>query len=198
MELLIATGNQHKIHEISLLLADIPVTIKTLVDFPLLCLTPETGDSFHANAAIKAEAASKETGLLTLADDSGLEVDALHGAPGVYSARFAGNGHDDAANNDKLLKLLKGVPEAERSARFRCSIALAEPGKQTVFFDGICEGFIALSLQGNGGFGYDPLLYLPQLGKTVAQLTETEKNSLSHRAKALQKAKVYLRELMRY
>lgn len=198
MELLIATGNQHKIHEISLLLADIPVTIKTLVDFPLLCLPPETGDSFHANAAIKAEAASKETGLLTLADDSGLEVDALHGAPGVYSARFAGNGHDDAANNDKLLKLLKGVPEAERSARFRCSIALAEPGKQTVFFDGICEGFIALSLQGNGGFGYDPLLYLPKLGKTVAQLTETEKNSLSHRAKALQKAKVYLRELMRY
>ena len=197
MELLIATENKHKIREIRSLLADIPVTIKTFADFPLLELPPETGDSFHANAAIKAEAAAKATGLLTLADDSGLEVDALHGAPGVYSARFAGNGHDDAANNDKLLKLLKDIPEAERKARFRYSIALAELGKQTIFFDGVCEGFIALSLQGNGGFGYDPLLYLPELGKTVAQLTETEKNRLSHRAKALQKAKVYLQELIK-
>jgi len=195
MKLLLATSNLHKVEEIRALLADTNFSIYTLRDFPSLVLPPEDGETFQANAAIKAEAAANATGLLTLADDSGLEVDCLGGAPGVYSARFSGEEKNDAANNAKLLQLLQGVPQEQRRARFRCSIAIKPPDGSTMICNGCCEGLIGETLVGEGGFGYDPLLYLPELGKTVAQLSMEEKNNLSHRAKALLKAKVLLQNL---
>ncbi len=195
MKLLLATSNRHKVEEIKYILADTDFIIYTLHDFPEIILPPEDGATFEANASIKALAAAKATGLLTLADDSGLEVDYLSGAPGVYSARFAGEEKNDVANNAKLLRLLEGVPRQGRTARFRCAIAIALPGGGVKVCNGCCEGIIGEKPVGEGGFGYDSLLYLPQLDKTVAQLSMAEKNTLSHRAKALAKANILLQDL---
>ena len=194
-ELLLATGNLHKAQELQALLAGTPYQLRTLKDFPHLELPPETGTTFQQNAAIKAEAAAAATGLLTLADDSGIEVDALDGAPGVYSARYAGEEKSDQANNQKLLKALAALPAAQRGAQFHCVVALAQPGKPTRFCEGICRGQILDAPQGEGGFGYDPLFFLPQFGRSMAQLTPEEKNAVSHGGEALRKAILLLQEM---
>ena len=169
--------------------------VLSLKDVPGLCVPPETGTTFLENAAIKSEYVFAATGLPTLADDSGLEVDYLHGAPGVYSARFAGEEKDAAACNEKLLGLLTGVPMPQRTARFVSVIALTTGAEDTIFVEGTCEGVIAEGLKGTEGFGYDPLFYLPSLGKTMAEIPMAEKNKLSHRGKAFQQILPYLKEL---
>jgi XTP/dITP diphosphohydrolase len=150
----------------------------------------EDADTFVGNAIKKAREVSQATGLPALADDSGLEVDALGGAPGVWSARYAGEGAGDAANNTKLLAALAGVPSEKRTARFRCSLALADVdgplGARTITADGVCEGVMLEELRGTGGFGYDPLFLFPELGKTFAELGVGTKGDLSHRARAMQ------------
>lgn len=183
--IVVATANQGKAREFRELLQDLDVDIKTLQDFPGLHLPPETGKTFTENATFKARVVAGCTGLPSLGDDSGLEVDFLQGAPGVYSARFAGEPSDDRRNNIKLLELLEGVPWERRIARFRCALALVLPGGATYLAEGTVEGIIALEPRGDHGFGYDPLFYLPEYGKTLAELGEESKNKLSHRARAI-------------
>lgn len=153
----------------------------------------EDADTFVGNAIKKAHEVSQATGLPALADDSGLEVDALGGAPGVWSARYAGEGAGDAANNAKLLVALAGIPSEKRTARFRCSLALADVdgplGARTITADGVCEGVMLEEARGTGGFGYDPLFLFPELGKTFAELGVGTKGDLSHRARAMQAIK---------
>jgi len=195
MKLVLATKNKGKLAEMQELLADLPFELVSLADYPQLPEIEETGESFAENAAIKAETVVRATGELVLADDSGLEVDALGGRPGVYSARFAGSGRVDKANNQKLLSELAGVAKKERTARFRTVVAIAAPARKTVFAAGSVEGLIAEEEEGAGGFGYDPLFYLPAADKTFAQMTPQEKNEISHRAEALAKAKEILRAI---
>lgn len=191
-QILMATRNKGKAEELVWLLRDLPVKVLTLEDFPDLAEVPETGCTFAENAALKAEYAASATGLISLSDDSGLEVDALGGRPGVLSARFAGEGANDRENNLKLLSLLRDVPQEQRKARFVSVIAIAAPkpsGKPERFLTrGTCEGLILQEERGGGGFGYDPLFLVPQLGKTFAELTMEEKNRISHRGQALRQA----------
>lgn len=184
-EIVIASGNRGKVQEIAQALAGLPVRVLPLDvvgDWPA---PVETGATMMENARIKADYYAACTGRACLADDSGLEVDALGGLPGVYSARFAGVHGDDAANNAKLLALLADVPEKARTARFRCCLALREPGGRTIMAEGVCEGIILRAPRGTSGFGYDPLFYLPQLGRTMAELDTAAKNAISHRGRAL-------------
>ena len=184
-----ATRNRNKVRELAHLLADLDVEVISLADRPEVPDVVEDGDTFTANAVKKARAVAAVTGLPALADDSGLEVDALHGLPGVQSARYAGVGHDDAANNRKLLAALAGVPPARRTARFRCAIALADPtgalGAAVEVREGACEGVILDAPRGTGGFGYDPHFLDPATGLTAAELPLERKNELSHRGKAM-------------
>lgn len=195
-DLILATKNQHKVEEIKALLADVPVRILSLRDFPDIPEVEETGVTFAENAEIKAKAVSSATGKIALADDSGLEVDALGGQPGVRSNRFAGPGATDQDKYMHILELLEGVPNEERTARFRAAVAVSTPEGETVVVEGTCEGRIAHEPKGTGGFGYDPIFYLPDLGKTMAELTPEEKNAVSHRGKALRAAKKVLHELL--
>lgn len=195
MKLVLATRNQGKVREMSELLGPQGIEIISLAEFPELGDVEEDGDTFRENAIKKASAVCEQTGLMALADDSGLEVDALDGAPGVHSARFAGEPKDDAANNRKLLDLLSGVPPEQRTARFRCVIAIAVPDGWAYTADGTCEGVIAEEPRGSGGFGYDPLFYLPEYGKTFAELDLETKNKISHRGRALAGALDILSEL---
>ncbi len=172
------------------LLADLPYEVVSLADYPDAPEVEETGVTFIENATIKAKAYAKFTGELTLADDSGLEVDALDGAPGVYSSRFAPS---DPERNAKLLDMMKDVPDEQRTARFRCAIAIAAPSGDVRTCDGAVEGTIARERKGTNGFGYDPIFYVPELGKHMAELTADEKNAISHRGKALEKAKGLLK-----
>ncbi|MDO4732590.1 MAG: RdgB/HAM1 family non-canonical purine NTP pyrophosphatase [Bacillota bacterium] len=188
-KLLIATGNAHKIEEIRAILAGCGVFVEELLclkDIPGYQAPEEDGDSFQANAALKARAAAESSGLPALADDSGLTVEALDGAPGIYSARYAGEAQDDAANRKKLLSAMEQIPAGQRQAAFVCAVALAMPGGECVLREACVPGEIAFSESGAGGFGYDSLFYLPQQGKTMAQLPQAEKNGLSHRALALE------------
>ncbi len=195
LRVVFATRNAHKVEEVQDILSDLPLELLTLRDFPEIGEIEESGQSFEENALIKARTVFQATGLLTLADDSGLEVDALDGAPGIYSARFAGPGHDYAANNTKLLELLKDVPPEQRGAQFRCVVAIVGPGiERTV--EGIIRGKIADKPRGHKGFGYDPLFIPEGYRQTFAQLGESIKNKISHRARAFQKAAVILEELM--
>ena len=155
----------------------------------------ETGSTFAENAIMKARIAAQRTGLVSLADDSGLEVDALQGAPGVYSARYAGEPKDDERNNDKLLKELEGVPDEQRTARFCCSLAVVSPTGEEFLTEGIVEGRILNERRGKEGFGYDPLFYLPDFGRTMAQLNLSQKNKISHRAQAFRQVVPRLKEL---
>lgn len=186
MKLLLATRNQGKIAELRELLeaAGIELSLFSLWDFPEIPEEKEKGTSFWENAREKALAGVRRLRLLTLADDSGLEVDALGGKPGVQSARFAGEPCDDAKNNQKLLALLSSVPWEKRTARFRCVLALATPEEEVYFTEGICAGYIGYALRGEGGFGYDPLFFLPAYGCTLAELSPSLKNKISHRGKA--------------
>jgi XTP/dITP diphosphohydrolase len=184
MEIVLASRNRGKAAELSALLAGLPIRIRTLDEFPSAGEVEEDGATFAENAVKKALAALSATGLPALADDSGLEVDALGGRPGVFSARFAGIGADDRSNREELLRSLEGVPEP-RTARFRCVIALAHPGGRVETVEGSCEGVITREPRGEGGFGYDPLFFFPSLGRTFAELGPGEKHAVSHRGKAM-------------
>lgn len=195
--LVLSTYNKDKLVEFnrSPALASLPLNIVGQDAWQDLPEVEETGATFAANAVLKARNAALHTGHWAFADDSGLEVDALDGAPGVYSARFAGPESDDAANNAKLLHLLAGIPREGRSARFRCAIAIASPSGTYWVDVGVCEGVIAQELRGEGGFGYDPLFVVPAYGRTFAELPAAVKDDISHRARALRKAAARLERL---
>ena len=179
------------------MLTGLNVALRTLAEFPDLPEVEESGETFAENAALKARAYSRQTGLWTLADDSGLVVDALGGAPGVRSARYAGVGASDAQRNDRLLAELKRTKGRDRRARFVCVIALADPAKpDALFFTGLCEGTIADRPRGVGGFGYDPLFVPEGYTQTFGELPAEIKNQISHRARALQAAAAALRQSM--
>ena len=196
-KILMASNNENKVREVEKLLDGLDCEVVNLTAFPDLELPPEDGVTFVENAVIKAMAGAKATGLITVADDSGLEVDYLNGEPGVYSARFAGPQHDDADNNKKLVQMMKTSPEMERGARFVSAIVIATPEGKTYESLGHCEGQIILEPRGNGGFGYDPYFYIPKLGKTMAELSMVEKNKISHRATALTGIMPVLRKLIK-
>lgn len=183
-KLVVGTRNTGKIKEIKAALAELALEVVGLPEAGLPEVA-ETGVTFAENAIIKARYYSHHTGEYCLADDSGLEVDALSGEPGVYSARYAGEGASDEDNNQKLLTSLGGVPEEKRSARFRSVLALAGPDGSLLLTDGVCEGIVLAQARGTGGFGYDPLFYMPEFQKTLAEMTVEEKNKISHRGNAL-------------
>lgn len=188
-EILIATNNKGKIQEFEQLLAPLGFQVKSLLDLDETIEVVEDGETFQENAAKKAETIAYKFRIPTLADDSGLIVDALGGRPGVRSARYAGEGKDDQENLEKVLTELENVPDLERGARFHCSLALAVPGENTIIVDGTCEGTITREPVGENGFGYDPIMYIPIKKRTMAQLTKQEKNEISHRSLALKKLK---------
>lgn len=192
--LVFASRNRGKVVELRELLAGLPIEVRAVDDVaPEMPDVVEDGDTFEANAIKKARAVSLATGLPALADDSGLEIDALDGAPGVHSARFSGSHGDDEQNNDKVLALLDGVPDERRTGRFRSVLALADTGgslgDHVIVAEGACEGRILHERRGTGGFGYDPLFYVPELGATFAELGLGTKNDRSHRARAMQALK---------
>lgn len=195
-DIVLASRNPKKIKELKALLADLPVRVLSLDDFCGVPEVEETGQTFAENAEIKAKTVAQATGLISVADDSGLEVDALGGQPGVYSNRFAG---PDATDRDKymrILELLQGVSDDNRTARFHAAVAVATPEGETVVVEGTCEGRIARKPRGEGGFGYDPIFYLPEFGRTMAELPPDVKNQISHRAKAMHAAKNVIRRLL--
>ncbi|SMC19980.1 XTP/dITP diphosphohydrolase [Desulfacinum hydrothermale DSM 13146] len=181
--IVIATRNKGKTAEIRELLKDYPVEIKDVTDFGPIPEPMEDGKDFDENAYKKAHFTARVLGLPALADDSGLEVEALGGAPGVHSARYAGPDADDVKNNEKLLQAMAG--KSNRRARFVCVLSLAVPTGPALTYEAVCEGEITHELRGTHGFGYDPVFYYPPLGKTFAEMTLEEKSSVSHRGKAL-------------
>lgn len=201
--ILVATTNPGKVRELRAMLGD-SVEWKSLADFPGVGEVLEDGATFAENARKKATGYARATGLWTLADDSGLVVDALGGAPGVNSARFSGDKPKgverkvhDRRNWEKLLSLLQGVPKENRTARFVCCLCLASPREVLIETQGSVEGVITMEPAGAGGFGYDPVFLVPELGRTVAQLGDEEKNAISHRGNAMKKLKPLLRELLK-
>lgn len=197
MNLVLATNNQDKIREIKQLLSELPVTILTKDDFLEFPDPVETGTTLEENALLKARAIARFTGYPALADDSGLEVDALDGAPGVFSSRYAGENVTYADNNRKLLEELNGVPHEKRTARFRCVIAIAWEDDSYETVEGRAEGFIAEDSAGHEGFGYDPVFYFPPAKKRFSEMTVDEKNTVSHRGKALQAAVALLKKRLK-
>ena len=196
-KLLVATHNQGKLQNFADMLTDLDIEWLSLDDVGVTQDVEETGTTFRENSVLKAKAYAAETGLLTLADDSGLEVDALDGAPGVYTARYGGEGLTAVQRYQKLLAAIQQVPQPKRTARFRCVIVLANPeGELVGESEGVCEGQIALEPAGAGGFGYDPVFYLPHLRQTMAQLSPAEKHKISHRGLAVQAIVPRLRELL--
>lgn len=193
--LILATNNAGKVAEYRALLADCGWEIVTPADLGLELDVDESGTDYRANAKIKAEAFAKESGLLALADDSGLEIDALGGRPGPLSARYGG-GRTDEERFERVLSEMKGMPPEKRQARFRCVIALADPSGKVQFADGECEGLIAEEPRGSNGFGYDPIFYLPERGLTIAELSWEEKNKISHRGRAARNACDLLKEMV--
>ncbi len=193
--LVLASKNKGKLRELKTMLAGSPWELCSAADFPELPPVVEDGKTFRENAVKKAVTVAGILKEWTLADDSGLEVDALDGAPGVFSARFAGEPGDDRKNNEKLLRLLAGVPMEQRTARFRCVLALASPEGEVWTTERTCEGLIGLAPRGDQGFGYDPLFYLPELGVTMAELPEEKKNAISHRGKAMKDLLAYLKTI---
>ncbi len=184
--LVLATGNQGKVREFEQILDGCCCAMVSLRDYPGLVMPPENGDSFLENARIKARAVGEQLGEWVLSDDSGLEVEALHGGPGIHSARYAGPDAGDQANNRKLLESLEGVPPGRRGAAFVCVLLLRSPAGEEWSFAGRCPGRIATTLSGRGGFGYDPLFLVPpDYRRTMAELAPDEKNRISHRGAAL-------------
>lgn len=196
LRLLLATRNRDKITEITAALAGLDVELIAADAIPGLPEVEEDAATLQGNAIKKAATLTHHSGLLALADDTGLEVDALDGAPGVYSSRYSGENATYAENVAKLLRDMHGVAAEKRSARFRCVIAIAGDG-QVVTVEGICEGKITEAAAGSGGFGYDPVFLVPELGRTFAELTLEEKNRISHRGRALKLARVKLEEILR-
>jgi XTP/dITP diphosphohydrolase len=192
MELVVATRNRKKLREIKRILEGLDVELFTMDEFPVCPEVQETEKTFEGNAVKKAVAVSSCTGRAAIADDSGLEVDALGGAPGVYSARYAGEGVADRDNFEKLISELDSVPDEKRGARFVCVIALARPDAPVETFSGKVEGRIGRTPAGSSGFGYDPVFYPEGRRRTFAQMPPTEKDAMSHRGRALEKLRDYL------
>ncbi len=192
-KLLLATNNQAKVREYRSLLQNLPYELVTLAEQGITTIVSEVGESLEENARLKATVLAAESRLLALADDSGLEVDALGGEPGRLSARYAGEGASDRDRVNYLLSRLKNVPWQKRSACFRCVIAVATPGGEVELCSGECPGFITFELRGEQGFGYDPVFYLPELDKTMAELPLEIKNQVSHRGQATRKVYRLLR-----
>lgn len=193
-KLLLATNNQGKVNEYRSLLEGLPYDMVSLADEGITIEVEETGTTFEENARLKATLLAEASGLLTLADDSGLEVDALGGEPGVRSARYAGEGASDRERIDYLLSRLANVSWEDRTARFVCVIALAAPNGKTEIRSGECRGYIAFEPKGESGFGYDPVFYLPEMEKTMAEIPQEVKNRISHRAEAAAKAYEFLKQ----
>lgn len=197
-EAVIATGNKHKLKEIGKILEDFNLKVLSMKDVGLEGMEiVENGRTFEENALIKARAVMNKTGKLSIADDSGLEVDILNKEPGIHSARFAGENAGDEENNNKLLKLLGDTPLEKRRASFVCSIAAVFPDGQAILAEGKCPGLIGFEPKGDKGFGYDPLFIVEEYKQTFAQLGEEVKNRISHRALALQKLKYQLNNLLK-
>ena len=197
MKLVIATKNINKIKEIKEKFSDFAdLDVGSLADFSNLPEVIEDGQTFEENALKKAREYSLFTGMPVLSDDSGIVIDALSGEPGVRSARYSGERASDDENNNLVLEKMRSVPEENRTARFVCAVAIIIPGNGEYLTKGTCEGRILRSKTGKNGFGYDPVFYVPELEKTMAELTIKEKNKISHRALALDKAKVILRQIL--
>lgn len=194
-KLLLATNNKGKVKEYKKLLGDLALTLLSPTELGINAEVAETGSTFTDNATLKATEMSKRSGLAALADDSGLEVTALDGQPGVRSARYAGENKSDAERVTFLLEKLKDVPPHKRSARFICVIAITIPQCEVILCRGECQGIIATEPKGDKGFGYDPVFFIPELGKTIAELSPQQKNEVSHRGKAARKAATVLKEL---
>ncbi|MGR6858060.1 XTP/dITP diphosphatase [Bacillus halotolerans] len=186
-EAIIATHNPGKVKEFKEILEPKGYEVKSLAEIGFTDEIEETGHTFEENAILKAEAVAKAVNKMVIADDSGLSVDNLGGRPGVYSARYAGEQKDDQANIDKVLSELRGIEKEQRTARFRCALAVSIPGEETKTVEGHVEGYIAEELRGEYGFGYDPIFIVKDKDKTMAELTSDEKNKISHRADALKK-----------
>ncbi|MCP4421300.1 MAG: XTP/dITP diphosphatase [Chloroflexi bacterium] len=197
-KLLVATHNKGKVEEFAEMLHGMAIEWLSLADVGVLRDVEETGSTFRENSILKARTFAAETGLLTLADDSGLEVDALGGAPGIYTARYGGVGLTAVQRYQKLLADMQNVPTAQRTARFRCVIVLVAPDSTILGeADGVCEGQIAQAAAGEGGFGYDPIFYLPQFQRSMAQIPTEQKHQISHRGRALQQLKPRLQTILR-
>jgi XTP/dITP diphosphohydrolase len=195
VQLLIATNNRGKVREYRDILGDLPLELVFPADMGIDLDVEETGSTYEENARLKAQTFAEASGLVTLADDSGLEVDALGGEPGVHSRRYAQGSDTDRYR--VLLEQLQGVPPEKRTARFRCVIVIVTPAGETYTCEGVCPGVIISTPRGEGGFGYDPVFYLPEIGLTMAELAPEEKNRLSHRGRAGQAARPVLLELKR-
>ena len=195
-KIIIATGNKGKAKEFESMFAPSGYQVLTLHDLEGAVDVEETGSTFEENAILKAESLCEQFQTMVIADDSGLMIDALNGRPGVYSARYAGEEKSDDANMKKVLEELKDVPKEQRTARFYCALAVARPGEETLTVSGTVEGYIQSERQGEYGFGYDPIFYVPSLKKTMAQLRPEEKNAISHRANALATLKTTLHKLL--
>jgi XTP/dITP diphosphohydrolase len=194
---LLGTSNAHKLAELRAILGDLPLTLLGLGDVAPIPDVAETGDTFAENAILKATAYARASGLLTLADDSGLQIDALGGEPGVYSARWAGVDTPYSERFRIILERMAQTPPEQRTASYRCVIAVAGPDGLLATAEGVLEGTIATEPQGAGGFGYDPIFYLPAYGKTVAELPTEVKNRISHRALAAAQARQQLLDIVR-
>lgn len=197
MQLVLATNNQDKVREIKHLLEGLPVEVLTRDDFDHFPDPDETGSTLEENALIKAREIAAFCGVPALADDSGLEVDALDGAPGVYSSRYAGPGCTYRDNNEKLLREMKDLPPAKRTARFRCVIAIAWGADDVETVEGTAEGVIADDIAGREGFGYDPVFFYPPANKRFSEMSLDEKNAVSHRGLALRKARERIADRLR-
>ena len=193
-KIVFATGNQGKLREVKKILADLNVDIVSMKEEGIQIDVDENGTTFAENAQIKATAIGAHTDAIVLADDSGLVIDALNGEPGIYSARYLGEDTSYRIKNQNLIDRLEGVPDEKRTARFVCAIAAALPDGTVLHTEGTIEGIIGYEERGENGFGYDPIFCVPKLGQTTAELTDDEKNAISHRGSALEKMKVLLRE----
>lgn len=195
-QVVIATKNKGKAKDFEALFTPLGYEVVTMFEVAPDLEIEETGTTFEENAILKAETLAEQLGKLVIADDSGLAVDAIGGEPGVYSARYAGD-HDDEANIVKVLEKLQGVPDEKRTARFCCALAIAGPNMDTYTVFGTCEGVILHEKRGTNGFGYDPIFFVPELGRAMAELTPEEKGSISHRGNAIRKLAAELPNLVK-
>ncbi|WP_419958680.1 XTP/dITP diphosphatase [Psychrobacillus psychrotolerans] len=195
-QIIIATKNKGKAKDFEALFNPLGYEVKTLHDVAEEMEIEETGTTFEENALLKATSLAKHLQSMVIADDSGLEIDALDGRPGIYSARYAGEEKSDEANIDKALKELEGTKESERTARFVCAIAVASPNKEPFTVRGTCEGFIGTERKGTNGFGYDPIFYVPSEQKMMAELTAEQKGAISHRGNAIKKLSFVLEDII--
>ena len=193
-KIIFATGNKGKIKEIQMILADLGVEVITMKDAGIVIDIEENGRTYEENALIKARAVAEHSDAIVMADDSGLEIDYLNNEPGIYSARYMGEDTSYTIKNANLIERLNGVPDEERTARFVCAIAAVLPNGKEITTRGIIEGRIGYEEKGSNGFGYDPIFYVPRFGKTTAELSEEEKNQVSHRGNALMLMKEELKK----